>query len=44
MRLIIVAFVGLVTTAAHADTMGHCAAAWKLKTGDAATAKTYKVL
>jgi hypothetical protein len=43
MRLIaLAAFAGLLTTAAHADTMTNCAAAWKAKTPDAAAAKTYK--
>lgn len=43
MRLIfLAAFAGLLATAAHADTMGHCAAAWKLKTPEALAAKTYK--
>jgi len=43
MRLItLAAFAGLLTTAAHADTMAHCAAAWKAKTPDAVAAKTYK--
>jgi hypothetical protein len=36
------AFAGLLTTAAYADTMGHCAAAWKLKAPEAVAAKTYK--
>src|SRR3954469_20682248 len=43
MRLItIAAFAGLLTTAAHADTMVHCSAAWKAKAADAVAAKTYK--
>ena len=43
MRLIaITAFAGLLATAAHADTMGHCAAAWRLKTPETTKAKTYQ--
>jgi hypothetical protein len=43
MRLIaLAAFAGLLTTAAHADTMAHCAAAWKAKTPEAAAAGSYK--
>jgi hypothetical protein len=43
MRLIaLAAFAGLLTTAAHADTMAHCAAAWKAKTGSAVAAGSYK--
>ena len=39
MRLIaLAAFAGLLTTAAHADTMVHCAAAWKAKTAEATAA------
>lgn len=43
MRLIaLAAFAALLTTAAHADTMGHCAAAWKAKTPVATAAGSYK--
>src|SRR3954452_21350822 len=43
MRLIaLAAFPGLFTTAAHADTMAHCAAAWKAKTPEATAAGSYK--
>jgi hypothetical protein len=43
MRLIaLAAFAGLLATAAHADTMTHCAAAWKAKTPDAVAAGSYK--
>jgi invasion protein IalB len=43
MRLIaLAAFAGLHTTAAHADTMAHCAAAWKAKTPEATAAGSYK--
>jgi Protein of unknown function (DUF3761) len=43
MRLIaIAAFAGLLATAAHADTMKNCAAAWKAKTAEATAAGTYK--
>ena len=43
MRLIaLAAFAGLLTTAAHADTMAHCAAAWKAKTPEATAAGSYK--
>ena len=43
MRLIaLVAFAGLCATAAHADTMAHCAAAWKQKTQSAVAAGSYK--
>ena len=43
MRLIaLAAFAGLLTTAAHADTMDHCAAAWRLKTPETTNSKTYK--
>lgn len=43
MRLIaLTAFAGLLTTAAHADTMKNCAAAWKAKTPDAVGAGSYK--
>jgi hypothetical protein len=43
MRLVALAlFAGVLATAAHADTMKNCAAAWKAKTPDAVAAKTYK--
>jgi hypothetical protein len=43
MRLIaIAAFAGLFATATHADTMGHCAAAWKAKTPVATAVGSYK--
>ncbi|HEX3651618.1 MAG TPA: DUF3761 domain-containing protein [Rhizomicrobium sp.] len=44
MRLItLAAFASLLTiSAAHADTMKNCAAAWKAKSADAVAAKTYK--
>ena len=43
MRLIaLAAFAGLLATAAHADTMKNCAAAWKAMTPEAVAAKTYK--
>jgi hypothetical protein len=43
MRLIaLAAFAGLLMTAAHADTMAHCAAAWKAKTPEATAAGSYK--
>jgi invasion protein IalB len=43
MRLIaLAAFAGLLATAAHADTMKNCAAAWEAKTPDAKSAGTYK--
>lgn len=43
MRLIaLAAFAGLLATAAHADTMKHCAAAWKAKTPGAVAAGSYK--
>ena len=43
MRLIaLAAFAGLLATAAHADTMKNCAAAWKAKAPDAVAAGTYK--
>jgi hypothetical protein len=43
MRLILATAVALVlATPAHADTMAHCAAAWKAKSADATAAKTYK--
>jgi hypothetical protein len=43
MRLIALAgFAALLTTAAHADTMAHCAAAWKAKTPEATAAGSYK--
>lgn len=43
MRLIAVAaLAGLLATAAHADTMKNCAAAWKQKTQSAAAAGSYK--
>ena len=43
MRLIaLAAFAGLLVTAAHADTMKNCAAAWKAKTPDAVAARSYK--
>jgi len=43
MRLIaIAAFAALLTSTAQADTMGHCAAAWRLKTPETTKAKTYK--
>lgn len=43
MRLIALgAFAGLLTAAAHADTMVHCSAAWKAKSADAVAAGTYK--
>jgi len=43
MRLIaLAAFVGLLTTAAHADTMAHCAAAWKTNTPVATAAGSYQ--
>src|SRR5437764_5103780 len=42
MRLVAVAaFAGLVATAAHADTMSHCATAWKAKTTEATAAESY---
>ena len=45
MRLILTAAAAaaLLTSAAHADTMKNCAAAWKAKTPDATAAGTYKV-
>jgi hypothetical protein len=44
MRLIaLAAFAALLTTAAHADTMAHCAAAWKAKTPEATAAGSYQV-
>jgi hypothetical protein len=43
MRLLaIAALSGLLMTAAHADTIGRCAAAWQLKTPETAGSKTYK--
>src|SRR2546430_8726382 len=43
MRLIaLAAFAGLLTTAAHADTMTNCAAAWKAKNPDAVATGSYK--
>ena len=43
MRLLaLAAFAGLLATAAHADTMGHCAAAWRLKTAETSKAKSYQ--
>jgi hypothetical protein len=43
MRLIaLAAFAALLATAAHADTMVHCAAAWKAKTPEATAAGSYK--
>ena len=43
MRLIaIAAFAGLLATAAPADTMKNCAAAWKAKAPDAVAAGSYK--
>jgi hypothetical protein len=43
MRLIpIAAFAGLLATAAHADTMAHCAAAWKANTPIATAAGSYQ--
>jgi hypothetical protein len=42
MRLLIVAVASLLVSAAHADTMAHCSAAWKAKTTDATAAGTYK--
>ncbi|MBV8799846.1 MAG: DUF3761 domain-containing protein [Alphaproteobacteria bacterium] len=43
MRLIaLAAFAGLLATAAHADTMAHCSAAWKAKTAEATAAGTYQ--
>ena len=43
MRLIYAAAIaGLLTSAAHADTMKNCAAAWKAKSPDAVAAGTYK--
>ena len=43
MRLIaIAAFAGLLATAAHADTMQHCAAAWKAKLPAATITGSYK--
>ena len=36
------AFAALLTTAAHADSMTNCAAAWKAKKPDAAAAGSYK--
>ncbi|MBV8800938.1 MAG: DUF3761 domain-containing protein [Alphaproteobacteria bacterium] len=43
MRLMaLAAFAGLLTAAAHADTMVHCSAAWKAKTADASASGTYK--
>jgi hypothetical protein len=45
MRLIITAAASLLlATAAHADTMHNCAAAWKAKSADAVAAKTYKAM
>jgi hypothetical protein len=44
MRLILAtAAILALGTAAHADTMAHCSAAWKAKTTDATAAGTYKV-
>jgi hypothetical protein len=43
MRIIVIAaFTGLVATAAHADTMKNCAAAWKAMTPADKAATTYK--
>ena len=43
MRVILAAAACLLSaTAVHADTMAHCAAAWKAKSADAVAAKTYK--
>jgi hypothetical protein len=43
MRLILaVAAAGLLASAASADTMKNCAAAWKAKAPDAVAARTYK--
>jgi len=43
MRLIaFVAFAGLLATAAHADTMKNCAAAWKMKLPAATITGSYK--
>ena len=43
MRLIVLAaFAGLLTTAAHADTMVHCAAAWKAMSPAQKAATTYR--
>ena len=43
MRLILVsAIAALLATAAHADSMKNCAAAWKAKTPDAVAARSYK--
>jgi hypothetical protein len=38
----VAALAGLLATAAHADTMKNCAAAWKTKNADAVAAGTYK--
>ena len=43
MRLIVLAgFAALLASAANADTMAHCAAAWKAKTPEATAAGSYK--
>ena len=42
MRLILAVASLVLATAAHADTMKNCAAAWKAKTPDATAAGTYK--
>jgi hypothetical protein len=42
MRLILAAAIAFAATAAHADTMKNCAAAWKVKTASAVAAGSYK--
>ena len=42
MRLLLATALALAATAAHADTMKNCAAAWKAKAPDAVAAGTYK--